>query len=83
MDTLPICKAKSKQSGERCKNFATKGRSVCRIHGGKSTGAKTRQGQARQQLAKLTHGFYTEFERAERRMFKEEMKAHRETLKMI
>lgn len=33
------CKAKSKQTGERCKNWATPGKDVCRFHGGKSTGA--------------------------------------------
>lgn len=32
------CKAKSKQSGERCKKDAVPGFDVCHIHGGKSTG---------------------------------------------
>lgn len=32
------CKAKSKQSGERCKRYATPGREVCATHGGKSLG---------------------------------------------
>lgn len=31
---MPQCKAKSKQSGERCKRHAAKGRLVCRMHGG-------------------------------------------------
>ena len=56
MDTLPICEAKSKQSGLRCKNFATKGKHVCRIHGGKSTGAKTPEGKHRQKMASWKHG---------------------------
>lgn len=30
------CKAKSKQSGERCKRHATPGKEVCRMHGGKT-----------------------------------------------
>jgi hypothetical protein len=30
------CKAKSKQSGERCKRHATPGKEVCVIHGGRS-----------------------------------------------
>jgi len=30
------CTAKSKRSGERCKNHAMKGKTVCHIHGGKS-----------------------------------------------
>lgn len=41
MDTLQAFKAMSKQLGKRCKSFVTKGKLVCRIHGGKSTGAKT------------------------------------------
>ena len=32
------CKAISKRSGERCKNWAMIGRLNCRLHGGKSTG---------------------------------------------
>ena len=30
------CTAKSKQSGERCKNWASRGMKVCHIHGGKT-----------------------------------------------
>lgn len=30
------CTAKSKRSGARCKNASMKGRTVCRMHGGKS-----------------------------------------------
>jgi hypothetical protein len=33
---MPQCKAKSKQSGERCKRMATPGFEVCAMHGGKS-----------------------------------------------
>lgn len=56
MDTLPICEAKSKQSGNRCKNFVTKGKRVCRIHGGRSTGARTKAGRKRQKMASWKHG---------------------------
>jgi len=34
------CKAKSKQAGRQCRNLAVKGKDVCYIHGGKSTGPK-------------------------------------------
>jgi len=34
------CKAKSKQAGRQCHNLAVKGKEVCYIHGGKSTGPK-------------------------------------------
>ena len=33
---MPRCRATSKQSGDRCKRHAAKGRNVCSMHGGKS-----------------------------------------------
>jgi hypothetical protein len=33
------CAAKSKRSGEQCRAPAIKGKRVCRMHGGRSTGA--------------------------------------------
>lgn len=36
--TLPRCKAMAKSTGRRCGNPAMKGKRVCYIHGGKSTG---------------------------------------------
>ena len=36
--TLPRCGAVAKSSGKRCGNPAMKGKRVCYIHGGKSTG---------------------------------------------
>ena len=56
MDILPMCEATSKQSGQRCKNFASKDKRVCRIHGGRSTGARTQEGKERQKKASWTHG---------------------------
>src|SRR5262249_26023646 len=34
------CAAKSKRSGERCRNYACRGRDTCRMHGGKSKRGK-------------------------------------------
>jgi hypothetical protein len=34
------CVARSKRSGERCKNFALRGRSCCKFHGGRSRRGK-------------------------------------------
>lgn len=53
------CKAKSKRSGEQCKNFAIKGRGVCRMHGA-GGGPKTRQGYLACKKARLLHGYYSE-----------------------
>jgi hypothetical protein len=67
MDTLPICEAKSKQSGNRCKNYATKGKCVCRFHGGHSTGARTQEGWKRQKASNVKCGRWTKEAIEERR----------------
>lgn len=53
------CKAKSKRSGSRCRAPAVEGKSVCRMHGGKSTGPRTEEGLIRSIRAKVTHGTQT------------------------
>ena len=60
------CQAKSKRSGVQCLGPAVKGKKVCRMHGGKSTGAKTPEGRVRCALAKTTHGQETAQIRMER-----------------
>jgi hypothetical protein len=37
----------SKRTRQRCQAPAIKGKAVCRFHGGKSTGPKTKAGRAR------------------------------------
>jgi hypothetical protein len=56
---MPKCQAKAKSTGQRCKNVAIKGKRVCYLHGGKSTGAKTEQGKRRSKYARLRHGDYS------------------------
>lgn len=60
MDTLPVCKAKSKQTGKRCGNYAVRKRNVCQIHGGKTPrhncGPKTAEGKIRQKRGSWKHG---------------------------
>lgn len=80
MDTLSICKAKSKQSGIRCKNFVVKGKEVCHIHGGKSTGAKTTKGKIRQKMASWEHGERSLEARNENRCIKKAIKEAQEML---
>lgn len=62
---LPRCVARSKSSGQRCSNPAMRGKRVCWIHGGRSTGPRTRAGLLRSKSANLKHGNYTQenFER--------------------
>lgn len=38
--TAARCQARSKRHGEQCGAMAVRGKAVCRIHGGRSTGAK-------------------------------------------
>jgi hypothetical protein len=49
------CGAKTR-SGTTCKNPAVTGKARCRMHGGKSTGAKTPEGRARLSALHLKHG---------------------------
>ena len=55
---LEKCGAKSKRTGKACQAPAMKnGR--CRLHGGKSTGAKTKKGLKKLEMVNLKHGKYT------------------------
>jgi hypothetical protein len=53
------CTAKSKRSGDRCRAPAVRGKSVCRMHGGKSTGPRTPEGKAALAARFLVHGTQT------------------------
>jgi hypothetical protein len=52
------CKAKSKRSGEQCKNYALKEWGVCRMHGAHG-GPKTIQGHHACKKASFKHGLYS------------------------
>lgn len=71
LDSLPICGARSKRSGLQCRNFATKGKRVCHIHGGLSTGARSIEGKARQRNASWKHGIRSKEAREEARLVRE------------
>ena len=67
------CLAKSKRSQEQCKNWAIKQKTMCRFHGGKSTGPRTHEGKEKSRQSHLKHGRYT----------KEAIQNHREVLEYI
>lgn len=67
------CKARSKRSGEQCKNFAIKGWGVCRMHGA-GGGPKTDKGLTVCKQAPFKHGFYTEEGRDEMKLMRQLMK---------
>lgn len=83
MDTLPICQAKSKQSGQQCRNFSVKGKRVCHIHGGKSTGARTVAGKQRQKMASWRHGLNSKEAREEAKHVRELIKVSKAIISRI
>ena len=60
------CAAKSKRTQEQCKAPAMRTKRVCRIHGGKSTGAKTLEGKLKIAQVHTKHGQETRAIRKER-----------------
>ena len=64
--TCNQCQATSKRSRQRCKAPSMKGKLVCKIHGGRSTGPKTEAGRQRCAEAKAVHGLETRDARTER-----------------
>ena len=58
------CGAKTR-SGAPCKNPAVNGKGRCRMHGGRSTGAKTPEGRARLSAVHWKHGRSTTKAKAE------------------
>ena len=55
----PRCQAQSKRSKQQCRKAAIRGKQVCRLHGGASTGPRTGQGRKRCAAAKTVHGWET------------------------
>ena len=78
---VPRCQAKSKRSGLQCRKAAMKGKSVCRTHGGASTGPKTIAGRQRCATAKTVHGRETRAIRAARDVKLRELREMEQTLK--
>ncbi len=62
----PRCQAHSKRTKLQCGAPAEKGKKVCRFHGARSTGAKTKEGRLRIAQSKTLHGNETRQTRAER-----------------
>lgn len=75
------CGAKARTNGHKpCRQPAMKnGR--CRLHGGKCTGAKTKEGRQRMIEANTKHGFYSEKAIAERSYLSGLLKSSREALR--
>ena len=75
------CGAKNRR-GLPCQQPAMKnGR--CRLHGGKSTGARTPEGRRRIAQANLKHGYFTKAARQERRDFRALLKGLRQQMREL
>ena len=55
----PRCNAKAKSTGKQCQAPAMRGKTKCRLHGGKSTGARTTEGLEKCRKANWKHGGYS------------------------
>lgn len=60
------CQARSKRSGQQCSKASMKGKTVCRTHGGASTGPRSAVGRQRCAAAKTIHGRETRIKRQAR-----------------
>ncbi|MCP3680208.1 MAG: hypothetical protein GY782_08170 [Gammaproteobacteria bacterium] len=79
---VPCCTAKSKRTKQLCRQPAMKN-GKCRLHGGKSTGAKTVDGKKRLAEVNLTHGYYTKEAKAERRYLRQLLTEMSEALSLL
>ena len=68
------CQALSKRTKQQCGVPSVRGKRVCRFHGGKSTGPKTKEGRKRCSDAKTIHGGETRAIRAARPVKMAELK---------
>ena len=68
------CQALSKRTKRQCGAPAVREKRVCRFHGGKSTGPKTKEGRKRCGIAKTVHGGETRAIRAARPALMAELK---------
>jgi len=76
------CGAKTR-SGAKCRRPAYKVNGRCHLHGGASTGPKTKDGLARLVASKTTHGKFTAKKRAAARRFAEQGRQMRGELKEL
>ena len=70
------CKAKARTNNYKPCRQPAMANGRCRLHGGRSSGPKTKEGKQRIKLANTRHGFYSEKAIAESRVFKDIMKAY-------
>jgi hypothetical protein len=81
LSAVKKCGAKTRSGGGCCCPAMRNGR--CRLHGGLSTGPKTREGRDRIRVALLKHGRYTKEAEQERPEWRELMRISMELLHQL
>ena len=79
----PRCQAKSKRTKQQCRSPAIRGKLVCKVHGGRSTGPRTQQGRNLCGAAKTLHGRETRAIRAKRQQALAELRQLERTAKSV
>lgn len=74
------CTATSKRSKQRCRNWAIRKRTTCRMHGGCCRGPRTPEGKERARRAVLKHGEYTKEARAKHKEVMDLIKTSKDML---
>ncbi len=74
----PRCNAKAKSTGMQCQAPAMRGKSKCRLHGGKSTGARTAKGLEKCRKANWKHGHYSMESKQASSLFRELLRKNKE-----
>lgn len=77
---LAICGAKARTNGHQPCRQPAMANGRCRLHGGKCTGVRTKEGRRRIKEANTKHGFYSAESMAERRAVREMIKAMKSSL---
>lgn len=71
---VKLCGAKARQNNNKPCRQPAMANGRCRLHGGKSTGPKTKEGKVRSALANYKHGLYTKEAMEEKKLIREMMK---------
>ena len=75
-----LCGAKARTNGHRPCRQPVMANGRCRLHGGKCTGPKTKEGKKRVKAASTKHGFYSQEIRDEKKQLRQLIGCTRENL---
>ena len=74
----PRCGAKTRKGQSCCQPAMKNGR--CRLHGGKSTGPKTREGKERSRMSNYKHGYYSQSQKLQRKLLRKKLREYKQSL---